>query len=190
MKGYGLYHTSKHNINLNNADLIVKIEDGKIERVDKHALSKYIIRFYRDLPPKLFEGKNPLALKMYKDKPTSGTYSLDDVMDRLSKNNLISEGLLQMLKDFDDENPQQFNDDRDNVYIPFNNKIVHINKDKIDTMEWNEAEGVVWKDNIQDWNIKLLNNQKAGNFEFFLRKACYKRKEGKQNTNDWKKNRS
>ena len=45
-------------------------------------------------------------------------------------NNLITNGLLHLLEDYDDEFPAQFNDGKSTCYIPFKNKIIIIENNK------------------------------------------------------------
>ena len=186
LKGFGLYQTSIKNVNLNDEDCIVRISEGKIRRYDKHALSKFVIRYFRDIPPKLFEKNEPLGLLR---NDTGGTFSKSEVMSRLSKNNLVSDGLLHLLNDFDDCHPPQFNDKKTTCYVPFENQVVRITKDKIDTIQWNDKsiDGCVWAENIQDRKVKLLKTNEQGEFEKFFRKCCYTRTDDGLKS-DWRDN--
>ena len=167
-KGFGLHTSSRDNINLNDEELIVRYWDGKITRFEPHALSKFVIRFFRDIKPKLFEKNQVLGL----NKKDGTTFSKSEVMSRLAKNNLISNGLLHLLEDYDDEFPAQFNDGKHTCYVPFKNKIVRITKDKIDTMVWDDVDDYVWERSIQNRNIELIDSDEEGIFENFFKRCC------------------
>ena len=184
IQGFGLYHTSANNINLNDSDNIVRIHDGRIKRYTKEAVSKFIIRFYKDMPVKLFESiKQPLGLR--KRIGSDVTFTKAEVTSRLVQNNIINNGILQLFHDYDEHKPKQFLDTKTHTYIPFQNKIVRISKNAIDTIGWKDKMGVIWEDSVRTRNIKFITDNVKGKFEDFVIKATSKRIDGVVKS-DWR----
>ena len=172
-KGFGRYVTNQRRTD---SDSIVRYVNGTLQVHNLKSMKDFVVKYFKSADEKLFHKGNTLCV-LYDDKyPVQGFFSKSDLLNRLSKDNLLTEYHYSYLQSFNTDNPKLFMDEKDKVYVKFRNKIVVVSKDSISEMDWNsDLNGSVWETEIIPHDIKINHNYKEGDgglFEKFIQATC------------------
>ena len=172
-QGFGRYVTNQSR---NDDTSIVRYKDGTLYVFNIKSLKDYIITYFKEASGELFKPNNPLCVFYDDNYPVQGYFTKNDLLERLSRDNLVTQYHYSFLQTFTPDNPKLFMDTKDKVYVKFKNKIVVVSANDISEMEWNsKLNGSVWETEVNPHEIKINHNYNDGDgglFEKFIQATC------------------
>jgi hypothetical protein len=133
---------------------IVRCENGFLEEVSSEHIKKFLKNYIENLP-ETFDGGITSHDLMELILKGSDTYFSKSILEFLNR------GHYDFLKDTATE-----------AFFPFQNGIVRITKDKIDLVGYKEIDKVIWRRQVIDYNVQIIDCSTIGNVEYadFLNK--------------------
>jgi len=159
---------------------VIGITDGIIDKENEDTIRVYTYEYFEDQPSSYWDDENQYGV--YKQGKSGDMWCKIEVMDKLFNlsfnRNTFSANLLMSWNSFDYNTLPTLMDNAENVYIPFENKIVHISKNKMDMIDYDtmKKKGNIWKSQIINHKISERNRSEEGVFEKFCRLATSRRK--------------
>lgn len=149
--GFALYYTDKKSGQYS----LIHIDGQLIDVVTMEYLKKHVKNYVNSLPDHFDFFLNPEAL-------------LNSVYGSWQR--MFADGFIEF---FDPFYPKILKDGRNVSYFPFNNGIVKVTPFNIELLNYDEVDGHVWKKQIIDFNICLLQDAAdRSNTEFFRFMQC------------------
>tara|TARA_Y100000592_G_C5474769_1_gene321629 strand:+ start:916 stop:2769 length:1854 start_codon:yes stop_codon:yes gene_type:complete len=184
-KGFGKYISTQQRTE---KDSLVRWS-GKILQIHNiKSIKDFIIDYFDKSNPELFYKDNPYSVK-YEEDDMDFYWSKTDLMNRLFRNNIFKEENIPSLNEFNIDNPKLFMDEKDVVFIRFQDKLVKVTDDKIEECDYDIlGDESVWETQLISKPFNNVDTSGEGAFEKFMKMTCMDL--NGNNSDEWTENYS
>lgn len=180
---------------------IIKVEDKQIKQHDMDTIRGFVYEYFNDKPSEWWdeEGTQKYGVsKIPMDKENEQTWSKMEVINHIFNKLVFSQTMIgfqiksTMNKPFTISTLPLMEDRNDEVYLPFNNKIVHITPDSINAIDYkdmSDRNNLIWESQKRSHNISIEEEKMVvmeGLFSQFCRKSTSSKFKPLNEVSNWK----
>ena len=177
---------------------VIQVEEKQIKQHDMDTIRGFIYDYFADKPSEWWDDEEKYGVEIEKGVKPVSCWSKIQVMNHLFTKLKFTKDMIGFQIKQKMKNPYTINsipmmkDSVDEVFLPFNNQIVHITPTSIKTIDYQDMDSnksLIWESQKNKHNISVEQNKRTimnSHFGKFCEKATSSKVKPVNSVNDWK----